>query len=109
MTVHLKNNVFEGLKHFEIKCITMTQRPKHFEIKCITITQRPTGKEWKCLTLRFLYVKQYDSTVSYMEQQVLEPWTHNKAIQKAIESRRIGDETKRYLRTLKIGKDTNSL
>lgn len=54
-------------------------------------------------------VKQYDSTVSYMEQQVLEPWTHNKAIQKAIESRRIGDETKRYLRTLKIGKDTNYL
>lgn len=47
-------------------------------------------------------VKQYDVTVSYFEQPRLEPWTHNKAIQKAIESRRIDETTKDYLRTLKI-------
>lgn len=49
-------------------------------------------------------VKQYDVTVSYFEQSRLEPWTHNKAIQKAIESRRIDGTTKDYLRTLKVSK-----
>lgn len=45
--------------------------------------------------------KQYDAVRPYMEERRLEPWTHNKAIQKAIESRRITDEQKAYLRTLK--------
>lgn len=45
--------------------------------------------------------KQYDSVVSYIEQKKLEPWTHNKAIQKACESFRVKDEHKEYLRTLK--------
>ena len=49
-------------------------------------------------------VKQYDFTLSYFEIQSLENWTHNKAIQKAIESRRIPEERKTYLRTLKIKK-----
>ena len=31
----------------------------------------------------------------------LDMWTHNKAIQKAIESYRVGEEQKEYLRTLK--------
>lgn len=45
--------------------------------------------------------KQYDAALPYIEEQRLEPWTHNKAIQKAIESYRISDEQKAYLRTLK--------
>lgn len=47
-------------------------------------------------------VKQYESTIGYFENPVLEKWTHNKAIQKAIESYRIDADTKDYLRTLKI-------
>lgn len=47
-------------------------------------------------------VKQYDATLPYIQNRVLEPWTHNKSIQKAIESRRIPQETKAYLRSLKI-------
>ncbi len=46
--------------------------------------------------------KQYDSTIPYIEDAILPKWTHNKAIQKAIESYRIDDKTKAYLRTLKI-------
>lgn len=45
--------------------------------------------------------KQYDATIVYYEQGVLEPFTHNKAIQKAIESNRINRQTKEYLRTLR--------
>lgn len=47
-------------------------------------------------------VKQYDATIPYIQNKVLEPWTHNKSIQKAIESRRISPEEKAYLRTLKV-------
>ena len=45
--------------------------------------------------------KQYDSVIPYIEQKKLDGWTHNKAIQKAIESRRITPEQKEYLRSLK--------
>ena len=46
--------------------------------------------------------KQWDQTIPYIEQNRLAPWTHNKTIQKAIESYRITPEQKEYLRTLKI-------
>ena len=46
--------------------------------------------------------KQWDQAIPYIEQQRLAPWTHNKTIQKAIESYRITPEQKEYLRTLKI-------
>lgn len=45
--------------------------------------------------------KQWDATIPYIENKVLAPWTHNKTIQKAIESYRITAEHKDYLRTLK--------
>lgn len=45
--------------------------------------------------------KQYDAAVPYIEQKRLEIWTHNKAIQKSVESRRITEEQKNYLRSLK--------
>ncbi len=45
--------------------------------------------------------KQYDSAVKYIENNSLDKWVHNKTIQKAVESYRIADETKKYLRTLK--------
>lgn len=50
----------------------------------------------------FALIKQYDVTIPCFEKQILEKWTHNKAIQKAIESRRISEEKKKYLRNLKI-------
>ena len=46
--------------------------------------------------------KQYEKTLPFIEKKVLDKWTHNKAIQKAIESYRITDEQKAYLRTLKV-------
>lgn len=46
-------------------------------------------------------VKQPDTIMPFIEEHRLEKWTHNKAIQKAIESYRISDDTKAYLRTLK--------
>ena len=46
--------------------------------------------------------KQYEAALPYLENRRLAPWVHNKAIQKALESFRVSDEHKNYLRTLKI-------
>lgn len=46
--------------------------------------------------------KQWDASIPYIENRKLAAWTHNKTIQKAIESFRITDEQKKYLRTLKL-------
>lgn len=46
-------------------------------------------------------VKHYDAAKIYLQQKKLAPWIHNKTIQKAVESRRISDEQKNFLRTLK--------
>ncbi len=45
--------------------------------------------------------KQWEAVIPFIENGKLEKWTHNKAIQKAIESYRITSEQKVYLRELK--------
>ena len=45
--------------------------------------------------------KQWDAAIPYIQEHRLDPWVHNKTIQKAVESYRITDEQKNYLRTLK--------
>ena len=46
--------------------------------------------------------KQYESILPYLEEKRLDDWVHNKAIQKSVESYRITDEQKTYLKTLKV-------
>ena len=46
--------------------------------------------------------KKYNEAVMFLENRLLPDWVHNKTIQKAIESNRISEETKEYLRKLKI-------
>lgn len=45
--------------------------------------------------------KQYDESVVYIEEHRLEPWTHKKAIQKAVESYRVTEAHKEYLKMLR--------
>ena len=46
--------------------------------------------------------KQWDATLPYIEGRRLDPWVHNKAIQKAVESYRIPEDRKNLLRAQKI-------
>ena len=46
--------------------------------------------------------KQWEATLPYIENRRLDKWVYNKTIQKAIESFRVTDEHKAYLRTLRI-------
>lgn len=49
----------------------------------------------------YALIKQYDDTIKLIEEKKLDKFTHNKSIQKAIESYRLSDERKKYLKTLK--------
>ncbi|MEL3898916.1 DNA alkylation repair protein [Treponema phagedenis] len=46
-------------------------------------------------------VKQWEHALPYLQEKKLQTWTHNKTIQKAVESYRIAPEQKIYLKTLK--------
>lgn len=48
--------------------------------------------------------KQYESILPFIEEKRLETWTHNKAIQKSIESNRIPYDRKDYLKSLKVSR-----
>ncbi len=45
--------------------------------------------------------KRYNEALPFIERKTLDKWTHNKAIQKAVESYRVPGEHKVYLRSLK--------
>jgi 3-methyladenine DNA glycosylase AlkD len=45
--------------------------------------------------------KQWDATISYLEERRLPAWVHRKTIQKVVESYRVTEEQKAYLRTLR--------
>lgn len=45
--------------------------------------------------------KQWDAIIGYLEEERLPLWIHNKTIQKAVESLRISEERKQYLRSLR--------
>lgn len=46
--------------------------------------------------------KQYDTAIVYLKDVKLDKWVHNKTISKAIESYRVTESHKAYLRTLRI-------
>ena len=46
--------------------------------------------------------KQYDAALPYIQNRLLDKVTHNRAIQKAVESFRISEKHKAYLKTLRI-------
>lgn len=78
-----------------------------FEKKYLKLVSNIKSKEYYINMMKAWYfatalAKQYQSSLPFIENQCLDSWTHNKAIQKAIESRRISDEKKEYLKTLKI-------
>ena len=48
-------------------------------------------------------VKHYDEVIGlFRTRAIVNPWVHNKSIQKAVESYRISDERKAYLKSLKM-------
>lgn len=79
----------------------------NFKIEYVNKVAAVQSEEYYVNMMRAWYfatalAKQYDSIIPFIEEKKLDVWTHNKAIQKSIESYRITPEQKEYLRTLKI-------
>lgn len=78
----------------------------NFKDEYLKLISNIKSKEYYVNMMRAWYFatalsKQYKSTISYVENNKLDLWTHNKTIQKAIESYRITSEQKEYLKNLK--------
>lgn len=76
-------------------------RPEYLEIPAGVRLEDYYAKMMIAWFFATALTKQWDATIPYIEKNRLEPWTHNKTIQKAIESYRITDDRKAYLKTLK--------
>lgn len=79
---------------------------ENFSLKHMEIVADMRSDEYYLNMMRAWYfatalAKQYEYAVTFLEQGRLDQWTHNKTIQKAVESYRITDEKKTYLRTLR--------
>ena len=80
---------------------------KDFKKEYLDLVASKTGDDYYLKMMVAWYfatalAKQYDATITYIEDKKLDPWIHNKAIQKAVESFRVTDEHKEYLKSLKI-------
>ena len=78
-----------------------------FDIKYPRMVSRIRSDEYYVNMMRAWYfatalAKQYDSVLPFIEERKLDKWTHNKAVQKSVESFRITAEQKEYLKSLKI-------
>lgn len=79
---------------------------EHFELCYLDMVAKQCCEEYYINMMVAWYfatalAKQYNAVLPYIEQKKLPDWTHNKAIQKSVESNRITAEQKAYLRTLK--------
>ena len=76
-------------------------KPEYLEIPLSVNSQEYYVKMMIAWFFATALAKQWDATIKHIEEQRLDTWTHNKAIQKARESRRITLKQKEYLKSLK--------
>ena len=79
---------------------------ENFDTKYVDMVAEIRSKEYYINMMIAWYfatalAKQYESVLPYIEGKRLDSWTHNKAIQKSVESYRITDEQKKYLKSMK--------
>ena len=94
------------VKRFAIGMLMEHVRDEDFKTSYLTKVSKIRSDEYYVNMMTAWYfatalAKQYEAALPYIEGQKLDKWTHNKAIQKAVESYRITPEQKEYLKTLK--------
>ena len=77
-------------------------KPEYLEIPASVKSEEYYVKMMIAWFFATALAKEWDATIKYMEDQRLDRWTHNKAIQKARESRRITPKQKEYLKSFKV-------
>ena len=91
---------------FGIKCLMDLFLGDHFRPEYLDkVAAVKSGEYYVNMMIAWYFAtalaKQYNASITVIEDGRLERWTHNKTIQKAIESYRVTDAHKAYLRTLK--------
>ena len=91
---------------FAVNCLMNQFLEEDFKPEYLNWVKDIQSEEYYINMVRAWYfatalAKQYDETVRVLENNALDKWTHNKTIQKAIESYRITKEEKEYLKKLK--------
>ena len=109
----LMDNILKWLKsdevftvRFAIKCLMSYYLDDNFKEEYLSLVKNIQSDEYYINMMRAWYfatalAKQYDSSLKIIKEKSLDKFTQNKSIQKAIESYRVSDEHKSYLRTLK--------
>ena len=88
------------MEHFLDDCFD----PVYPEMVCAVRSEEHYVRMMAAWYFATALAKQYDAVLPFLEERKLDPWTHNKAIQKATESYRITPEQKAYLRSLKLAR-----
>lgn len=91
---------------FGVGCLMEFFLDEHFSPEYIELVSEMRSDEYYINMMIAWYfatalAKQYETAVGCIERRSLDPWVHRKAVQKAIESSRVTDEHKQYLRTLR--------
>jgi len=92
---------------FAIKMLMSYYLDDNFDIEFMNMVSSVKSDEYYVNMMIAWYFatalyKQYDSAVLFLKEKRLSKWVHNKTIQKAVESYRVSDEKKTYLKSLKI-------
>ena len=92
---------------FAIKLLMNYYLDEHFSDEWLKKVSSVSSDEYYIKMMQAWYfatalAKQYDSVIVYIEEQRLDKWIHNKTIQKAVESNRISEDKKQYLKQLRL-------
>ncbi|NLC33262.1 MAG: DNA alkylation repair protein [Clostridiales bacterium] len=93
-------------QRFGMKILMSNYLDEHFRQEMLTWVSSLWSEEYYVRMMQAWYfatalTKQYEAALPCIREKHLEIWTHNKAIQKAIESRLISLERKQQLREMK--------
>ncbi len=92
---------------FAVLCLMRYFLDDKFDTKYSDMVANIKSDEYYINMMRAWYfatatAKQWNNILPYFKGRTLDPWTHNRAIQKAIESYRVSDEHKIILRKMRI-------
>ena len=94
-------------KRFAIEMLMVYYLNEDFSPEYLDMVSKVDGEDYYLKMMVAWYfatalAKQYEATLPYIEKRMIkDKWTHNKTIQKAIESYRVSADRKAYLKTLK--------
>ena len=91
---------------FGLKALMSHFLDDNFKVEYLSLAaETPTDEYYLSMMTAWFFAtalaKQYDATLPFLAERKLDKATHNRAIQKAIESYRISNEKKMFLRGLK--------